>query len=112
MACPLSTIAFDQSPGNMPICLVSGDNLPIVIDLPFNISAYTFAGGVVDEFGTSVCDFTFTITTASPTGLIKASLTQLQTALIPSGATYFMKWATTTIDRTFLSGPIIAEVLQ
>ncbi len=112
MVGPLDSITYNQEPGFMPIALVAGDDLPITVSLPFDITSYTFSGNVVDSFGAIVDTFTITKTQLAPIGILSISLTNLETALIPDGATYFIKWALSGKIRTFLYGPISAKVLS
>jgi hypothetical protein len=105
---PLDAITYNQEAGYLPINLVAGDDLSVSISLPFDITLYTFAGSVLDSFGSVVAPFTVTTPVLTPFGTVVITLTDLQTATIPTGATYYVQWTVGGLIRTFLSGPIVA----
>ena len=107
MSSPLSQITFNQEAGYLSINLVSGDDLSVVIELPFDITSYTFNGSVIDTFGNVIADFDVTRTQLTPTGIVTATLTGIQTALIIPSCTYYLQWNNVSV-RTFLAGPIVA----
>ena len=108
MSSPLDAITYNQEAGYLPVNLVVGDDLPISIALPFDITSYTFSGSVLDSLDNLIVNFTVTPGQLTPTGVVVISLTGLQTATIPSGSKYFVQWVTGGKTRTFLAGPISA----
>ena len=108
MASPLDQVVYNQDAGYLPINLVAGDDLPVQVSFPtgMDISLYTFVGNVLDSFNTVITPFTITKVQNNP-GIITASLSATQTALITDGSTYYLQWNNGKI-RTFLAGPIVA----
>ena len=102
---PLDIIQYDQSGAYLPIKIMPNDDLPgIVIGIPFVITDYTFDGEIFDYLGSLVTSFTISTTQSTPTGIIKLSLTKVQTAMIPLNATYRVRWTESGTIRTFLYG--------
>ena len=104
MPSPLDAITYNQEAGYLPINLVAGDDLSVLVTLPFVTTAYTFSGSVLDPFGNALLAFSVVNTTPNVT----FTLTGVQTATIPINATYYFQWVVGGVTRTFLSGPIVA----
>lgn len=108
MSDPLSQVTYNQKAGYLPVNLVSGDTLIMTVAIPFDISAYTFSGAIQDQFGVELFAFTVTADQETPTGILTVSATDVQTATIPAGATYYLQWDNSGDIRTFLAGPVVA----
>ena len=112
MAGPLDALAYNQEPLYQPINMVAGDDLIMTIPLAFDVTAYTFAGGLLDSLGRTLIPLTIVKTQSTPTGILTVSLTGAQTATIPAGAVYFLRWTNATPQvRTFQNGPFNAGLI-
>ena len=101
------TYNINQTPGNVNLKIVSGDDLTLNIDLNQDITDYTITAEIEAE--TTNISFDVAIVSATA-GTITLSLTDVQTALIVSGNNWFMQWVDDS-DKvlTLLKGIVTLE---
>jgi hypothetical protein len=111
---------FDRTPGQLDLVFVIGDDLPIAIDLPFDLTSSTLEA-VVYVSGTSVfaipseeSESTPGETVVTPTvtvvdaaaGTLTVSMTEIQTATLDPNVSYrwYLRRTASGETRTILSG--------
>jgi hypothetical protein len=86
---------LSQSPSILDLSFNSGDDLSFTITFPFDVSGYTI--------DCKIGDTAFTVVRTS-NYILTLSLTAVQTALIGSGTTWYLKLTKNDYTRTYISG--------
>lgn len=97
---------LEQIPANQPITIKAGDDFNrLVTFTDVNMTGYVLSAGVNTVSG--IIPMTITASDLT-TGKVYISLTDTQTALIPStGSTWFFKWTISGETRTLLEGDFL-----
>jgi hypothetical protein len=98
-------MAYDQTPGNLPISFVRGDTMSALVDFSIDLTGFSFVGSLVSVVtGSEVVPLTLAVVSAG-NGQVNVSLTAQQTAALARG-TYQWKfvWTQGLAVRTALTG--------
>lgn len=97
---------IEQVPGALDLSFVAGDDYAFTASFVGDISAYTHAAYIHSD-GRTIATFTVTDTFSSPNTVVSFSLTDTQTAAMPSTP---LAWAYTQDNagsvRTILAGSV------
>jgi hypothetical protein len=106
MASPLDQKVYNQEAESMPIRVMVGDGVPgIQVDIPFNITGYTFDGSVFDQFGNLLFNFDSPTISQSNPGKIVYPVSTIQVGMVLPNSVYRFRWIVNAIPRTFAHGP-------
>jgi hypothetical protein len=98
-------MAYDQTPGNLPISFVRGDSFSALVDFSISLVGHSLTGTLVSVVtGLDVTPLTTSVVSAAD-GQVNVSLTAQQTAALARG-TYRWKfvWTQGAEVRTALTG--------
>ena len=102
--------SYDQTPGNLNLSFVRGDDFSSLVDFSISLTGYTITAGMTSlPGGQAVQAFTVAVVDAA-TGQVNLSLTDTQTAALPRGTYgWSLEWTENNATRTALTG--FVEVL-